>query len=344
MKKPLKITVITVSVILALVIAAVSAFLIMSNMGKLQFHKNDRNINNENVTEDEYGILYKNQKYELNPDVISFLLIGVDKGDINKNLGVGINGQADTLMVVAINTKSKGVTIIPISRETLVDVDTYNTSGRYVRVQNKQVCLAFAYGKDTEESSRNVLRSVSRVLYGINISSYITMDLDALEKISNAVGYIDVYVNEDYYDPVSRTYFKAGKTISVKGRSAVNYIHWRTDDVDANNYRMERQKSFLTAFLNKTSNEISNDFSKVITYYNMMSPYVSTNISLSQATYLASSCLRLNLGDAMDFRGIPGETFRKDGFSAFKPDDDKLTDIVVETFYQKIPEKSKKAE
>ena len=211
MKKPLKITVITVSVILALVIAAVSAFLIMSNMGKQQFHKNDRNINNENVTEDEYGILYKNQKYELNPDVISFLLIGVDKGDINKNLGVGINGQADTLMVVAINTKSKDVTIIPISRETLVDIDTYNTSGRYVRVQTKQVCLAFAYGKDTEESSRNVLRSVSRVLYGINISSYITMDLDALEKISNAVGYIDVYVNEDYYDPVSRTYFKAGK-------------------------------------------------------------------------------------------------------------------------------------
>ena len=339
MKKPLKITIITVSVILALIIAAISAFAILNKMGKTQFHENDRNIKNKNVTEDEYGILYKGEKYELNDDVVSFLFIGVDKGDVRNSLGAGINGQADTLLVVAINTKNKDVTIIPISRETLVDVDMYNIGGGYVGVEKKQICLAYAYGKNTEESSKNVLTSVSRVLYGINISSYIAMDLSALEKISNKVGYIEVYVNENYYDPDFNTYYKAGKTIKVKGKSAVNYIHWRTDDVDANNYRMERQKSFMTAFMNKAGNEISKNFSKVITYYNMMSPYVSTNISLSQTTYLASSCLKINLGDSLNYKSIPGKTFERAGYSAFEPDEDELTGIIIETFYKKFSEK-----
>ena len=339
MKKPLKITIITVSVILALIIAAISAFAILNKMGKTQFHENDRNIKNKNVTEDEYGILYKGEKYELNDDVVSFLFIGVDKGDVRNSLGAGINGQADTLLVVAINTKNKDVTVIPISRETLVDVDMYNIGGGYVGVEKKQICLAYAYGKNTEESSKNVLTSVSRVLYGINISSYIAMDLSALEKISNKVGYIEVYVNENYYDPDFNTYYKAGRTIKVKGKSAVNYIHWRTDDVDANNYRMERQKSFMTAFMNKAGNEISKNFSKVITYYNMMSPYVSTNISLSQTTYLASSCLKINLGDSLNYKSIPGKTFERAGYSAFEPDEDELTGIIIETFYKKISEK-----
>lgn len=340
MKRPIKIALTVISVILAVVIAAIGTILILNRIGKSQFHRNDKNIKADNVSENDEGILYKKNRYILNQDIISFLLIGVDKGELNDNLGVGINGQADTLLVVAINTKTKNVTIIPISRETLVDVNQYNISGGYSGVEKKQICLAYAYGKTTEKCSENVLLSVSRVLYGINISSYITMDLHALEKISNSVGYVDVYVNEDYYDYDSGTRYRAGQTIRVKGKSAVNYIHWRTNNVDANNYRMERQKSFIVSFINKAANTVSDDFSKVISYYNMMSPYVSTNISLSQTTYLATSCLRLNLGDSIDFKTIPGETFTKDGFSAFKPDEDALTDIVVDTFYKKVSKKS----
>ena len=103
---------------------------------------------------------------------------------------------------------------------------------------------------------------------------------------------------------------------------------------------MERQKSFMTAFMNKVGNSVSEDFSKVITYYNMMQPYVSTNISLSQTTYLATNCMKLDLGDSINFKSIPGKTFTREGYSAFTPDDDALTDIVVETFYKKIPKKT----
>ena len=342
MKKALRIIIIIVSVLLALTVAAVGTFFVLNKMGKMQFHKNDKNIKSDNVVEDQGGILYKDKRYKLNDNVISFLLIGVDKGNLSDNFAVGINGQADTLLVAAVDTKTKKVTVIPISRETLVDVNQYTSSGNYSGVAKKQICLAYAYGDSTERSSENVLLSVSRALYGINISSYVTMDLTALEILSNSVGYVDVFVNEDYYDAASGTRYKAGRTMKVKGKSAVNYIHWRTDAVDANNYRMERQKSFITAFINKVSNAVSKDFSKVIAYYNMMSPYVSTNVTLSQTTYFAASCLKLNLGDSIDFKSIPGETFIKDGYSAFEPDEEALTDIVIETFYKETPQKPAK--
>ncbi|MBR4761860.1 MAG: LCP family protein, partial [Clostridia bacterium] len=329
MKKPVKIIIIVLSVILAILLAAFVAVLILSKIGESQFHKNDTDIQNANVTLDENGIVYKDERYTLNPNIVSFLLIGIDKEGIGTSSLSGLNGQADTLLVVAIDTETKAINIIPISRETLVDVNRFDMHGNYVGVSKEQICLAYAYGKNVTEGSENVLLSVSRVLYGININSYIAMDLDALEKISNEVGSIEVYVNESYLDTDSGYYYKAGQTIKVKGKSAVFYIHWRTDDVNANVYRMERQKSFMTAFINKVSASISQDFSKVVSYYNLMKPYVSTNISLAQTTYLATNCLKLNLGDSMNFRTIPGETFTRDGFSAFTPDEDALTDIVV---------------
>ena len=339
MKKPLKIAIIIVSVLLSLTVLTIGTLLILSRNGRIQFHKNDKNITGDAVAQDDDGIIYKGTKYKLNTDIVSFLFIGVDKDSVTDSFITGLNGQADTLLVAAVDTKTRQASIIPISRETLVDVNQYTTAGEYAGVSNKQICLAYAYGKDEKQCSENVLLSVSRVLYGINISSYITMDLNALEKLTNSVGYIEVYVNEDYRDADSGNYYKKGQKIKVKGTSAVYYIHWRTEDVYANVYRMERQKSFITAFMNKVSNEISGDFTSVVNYYNIMKPYVATNITLSQTTYLTTSCLRMNLGDSIQFKAIPGEVFEKDGFSAFTPDKEKLTDIIVETFYKKVPEK-----
>ena len=139
MKKSLKVTLIVVSSLLALILLLLGTFLVLNKMGKTKFHKNDTNITNSNVIEEENGIVYKGQKYTLNPNVLSFLFIGVDKGDVNDNFAIGINGQADTLLVGVVNTKTKLISVIPISRETLVDVNQYTTTGEYSGVSNKQI-------------------------------------------------------------------------------------------------------------------------------------------------------------------------------------------------------------
>ena len=52
MKKGLKIAIIVVSSLLALILAALAAFLVLNNIGKLQFHKNDTNITNSIIEEE----------------------------------------------------------------------------------------------------------------------------------------------------------------------------------------------------------------------------------------------------------------------------------------------------
>ncbi len=336
--KAKKIALIILLSILLAILTLVATFLIMRAVGKHQFHKSDSGITMNSTPEDvdieidENEVEYNGKSYTLDPDVVSILFMGIDKKDINADLGYGKNGQADSIFVAAINTRSKSVKLIPLSRETMVDVNLYSTNGEYAGIEHEQLCLAYAYGDTPENCSKNVLESVKRALYGINISSYVTVDLDGLEAITNAVGGVTLPCLEEF--KVDGRIYRVGETLNLDGYLARQYIQQRSKiDADGNNRRMLRQKQFLSAFANKAGNQIVNNFTRLGNYYNMMKPYVSTNLSLSQVTYLASSCLTLNIGDAFKYKTIEGETTVKDEHAQFVPDETSVLDTIVDVFY-----------
>ena len=137
MKKSKKTTLIIIGSILALVLILVSTFFIMTAIGKHQFHKDDAHISAETIeVEDESTINYNGSKYTLNKNVVSILVMGIDRNNIDKNLGSGKNGQADVIFVATIDTKTKRACIIPISRETMVDVNLYTENGNFAGTPN----------------------------------------------------------------------------------------------------------------------------------------------------------------------------------------------------------------
>ena len=108
MKKGKKIAIIIISVILAIIIGLISTFFILTAIGKHQFHKEDENISAEAIEiEDDETITYNGQKYTLNKNVISVLVMGIDRDNVNENLGNGNNGQADVIFVATVDTKTK---------------------------------------------------------------------------------------------------------------------------------------------------------------------------------------------------------------------------------------------
>ncbi len=336
--KAKKVVLIILISLLALILIGVSAFFIMRAIGKHQFHKADTGITVENKIDDltvnENEIEYKGVSYTLDPDVVSILFMGVDKKDINADLGYGKNGQADSIFVAAINTRDKSIKLIPLSRETMVDVSLYSTGGEYVGVKHEQLCLAYAYGDTPESCSKNVLESVRRALYGINISSYVSIDLDGVEAITNAVGGVTLPCLEEF-SVDGRTY-KVNETLNLDGYLARQYIQNRSKtDIYGNTRRMQRQKQFLSAFANKAGNQIMDNFTRLATYYNMMGPYISTDLTLSQVTYLASSCLSFNVGDAFQYKTIEGETTTDGQYVQFIPDEQSTLDAIVDVFYMK---------
>ncbi len=334
MKKWQKVLIIVISVILAVILLLVSSFFIMSYIGKKQFHDKDTHISAEFVDiEDEDTILYNNQKYTLNKNIVSILVIGVDRDNINKDLGIGKNGQADVIFVVTIDTNTKKTTIIPISRETMVDINIYTVDGKFTGTEKQQLCLAYAYGNSPEKCSENVLTSVKRLLKDINISSYVTLELDGVGKLCDMVGGVSVTCLEDI--EINNTKYKKGQTINLTGTSAITYIQHRGDDLEANDRRMQRQKQFLTALVNKAGNAVVDDITNTAKFYNTLSPYYSTNISLPQILFLVQNCLTANFGDSMIYQSIEGTLSQGEKWIEFVPNEESIVQTVLDTFYIK---------
>ncbi len=332
MKKSKKIVIIILAVFIAIILALVGTFFVLTHIGKSQFHKGDTHISTDAIEiEDENTITYNNKKYILNKNIVSVLVLGIDRKNVNENYGSGNNGQADVIFVAAIDTKTKKTSIIPISRETMVDVNLYTADGNFVGTQHEQLCLAYAYGNTTEDSCNNVLTSVKRILYGININSYMALEMKGVEKLTDLVGGVKLVCLEDI--ETLRLFANKGETLSLNGTEATAYIQYRGDDTEANERRMARQKQFLSALMNKTGNAILNDFSKLSKYYNTLTPYFSTNVSFAQITYLAQNCLTQNFGDALDYKIIDGTLKQGEEWIEFEADKNSVLQAVIDVFY-----------
>ncbi|MCQ2451311.1 MAG: LCP family protein [Clostridia bacterium] len=329
-----KILITVLCIILALIILAVSTFFVLYLSGKSKFHKNDRNIKASNISGleiDEDTVEYNGEKYKLNNDIVSILIMGIDKNRVSDNMGIGKNGQADALFLMTLNTQNKGIKIIPIPREAMADIDIYSKSGKFSGTENGQICLSYAYGKNANDSCENTKKSAERLLLNINIGNYLAIDLKSISVMTDKIGGITLNCIETLpeFDCVE------GKSIFLKGDRAQYYLQARSEDITGSTKRIERQKQFLDAFASKAGNKIMGDFGLIKDYYDTMKPYICTDLSFSQITYLASTMISKNVGSKFDYLHIDGETKMGEEWVEFYPDDDSLVKVILDAFYKK---------
>lgn len=334
-KKVLKALKITLCVLLGLVILFVAAFYVFRQIGKNSM-LNYKNVSitvpqNAEIADDGKTVEYKGKQYRLNENIISILCVGVDN-DITEQGGFGTNGQADAIFLLTVDVAKGNTNIIPINRDTKVDIDTYSQSGKFAGIEGGQICLAYSYGKDSESGCKNVAKSVSRLLYGIPVNSYLALDLDAVGVINNICNGVTVTSNEtfSYYG----AYLKEGQTVTLTDSQATAFIRYRDQSKDDSNVkRMQRQKMFLTAAISELFAEIKSDIPKVSKIYSKLSPYSYSNIDVAQATYLASQVISLNKGMKVEYRSINGEVVREGKYAEFIVDEEKLYETVLDVFY-----------
>lgn len=337
-KKLKKFLLIILAVLLALILAFVGTFFVLNMLGRHQFEKNDKDIivtsEIEDIVEvdDENVVYYNDKEYVLNEDVVSILLMGIDKKSINEAKKQGLNGQADTIVVAAIDLSDKSIDMIPIPRETMTDVSIYNQKGEFIEIKKEQICLSYAYGNSGESSGKNVMTSVSRLLYGIAIDSYVSLDLDGVGVLTDAVGGVELNSLETLkrgsYD------IKQGERLNLKGELAKFYIQDRASDKEASMRRLQRQKQFMSAFASKAGNIVLSDFSKLASLYSAATPYINTDLSLAQLTYLATNVLRADIGSHINYLTVAGEINMGEKWVEFNPDNEKLLATVIDVFYK----------
>lgn len=336
-KKPLKILIIVLSVIAAIALIAGSVFLIMYQKGKndIKNGKIDKPILppeelEEEVKTEQDGetVYYKGEKYKYNENAVPILLLGIDKYDFDDAEGIGFNGQADAVYLAVLNTETKEVSILTVSRDSMVDVDMYSEEGHFLRSEKMQLCLSYAYGDGKEKSCENTAKSVSRLLFNIPIKNYIAIDFSALPVLNDMVGGVTV---PEYADDMMT---KTGNSITLYGDETIRYLRRRNIHfAESNNVRIERQKSFITAFTKKAVEMTKKDITLPITLFSSISDYTVTNVGASQITYMAANYLE-GVSD-MKMHTVPGKSELVGEYYQFTADNTLLYEKVLELFYVK---------
>ena len=103
----------------------------------------------------EGWVKYKGNIYAYNEEIITFLFMGIDKNSEVQEVEEGTDGgQADALFLAVMNPLDKTIKIIGINRNTMADVDIYNSEGAYVTTQQAQIAVQHGFGNGASTSAK----------------------------------------------------------------------------------------------------------------------------------------------------------------------------------------------
>ena len=125
----------TVAVILAAV-AAVTVLFVLHH--KQQQEKARQPEESVSQAEDD-TIEWNGKRYTYNNNLINILFLGIDHAnDIDTSYMPGDAGQADCIMLLSLDKETKEGRILQINRNTMTQIDTYDSTGSAFGTVNAQ--------------------------------------------------------------------------------------------------------------------------------------------------------------------------------------------------------------
>ena len=296
--------------------------------------------------EDEGKTIIHNGKiYEFNKNITAILCMGIDREELKEGETLGANGQADANFLMTIDTASGKVKAIAINRDTMVEMAAYSTSGKYLGTKKQQLCLSYAAGDGKKKSCENMVDSVSNLFYGIPISAFIAIDLQAIGIMNEAVGNnITVTSPDSFYSGIYDVSFEAGKEVVLDTpKKAAAFVRQRDiTKLDSNVTRMARQKQYLQKFSATAIKKTKENITFPITLYNLIADYNVNNMTVPKLSYLTSRVVGGMKAPKVEFLSVAGELKEaevlKDGErkAEFHVDEQKLFELILDVFYDEV--------
>ncbi len=234
------------------------------------------------------------EKYIRREGVYNFLFVGYDKAA----------GLTDVTMIAQFNTEEGAINIIQLPRDTYT---RYNTKEKgYHKING-----ALSYFKRDMEAFVAFLEKN----LCINIDYYGSVDLVAFRNIVDIIGGVEMYVPRDmfYEDPEQDLYIdlKEGYQ-TLDGDKAEQFIRFRKGYVNADIGRMDAQKIFMTAFMEKFISSMN--VSTLTQVGTQMLKYVKTDLDLSDYIFFATKVLSIDTSK-LTMMTLPGRDVRENGNS-----------------------------
>lgn len=294
-------------------------------------------MNMGDLQDDEGLVLRNGKKYKYNEKLINILCMGIDKTTqeaMESSGSAGESGQADTIFLLTLNLADNTMKITAISRDTMTEIDMYDSKGNYTGKSKNHLALAYAYGDGNEKSGEMMVSAVSNLLYELPIHGYAAVRMDAIEKINDSVGGVSVTLPEDMR--LGDGQYSKGEKVRLSGEQAMSFIRHRTYDMEgSNNFRMERQKQYAISFIGAAKTALRRNPMMAADLYQALTADMVTSIGIDEAVYLASLLPGIRFSTD-DIQTLAGTVKQADLYEEFYIDEEALLETIFDTFYVEV--------
>lgn len=179
----------------------------------------------------------------------NILIFGTSGYDMQGSEGDGAHDGAqltDSIMILSIDQKSKDVAMVSVPRDLKTDTCFADKINELYYCENLD--------GNNENNGANALRDRISSILGIEVQYYVHINWMSLIQIVDAIGGVDVTVDEDIDDDWTKTYIKAGVPVHLNGEQALGLARARHGTAHGDFTRGESQQKILIAIKEKISN------------------------------------------------------------------------------------------
>lgn len=321
--------------VVALIVVVIMAMQRQSISEPLEEDTTIRETEERDLEKWQEGIVeYQGKDYIYNQYIKAYLIMGIDKdGKVEAAADQNSGGQADALFLLVTNAKDKEMSIISIHRNTMTRIETYYEDGISSGYVTGQLCVQHGFGDGRHLSCSRTADAVSHLLYNTPIAGYLSVRLDAIPIVNDAVNGVEVVVLNDISYPAKAVELKEGDVVTLSGDEAYAYLRKRDiEEFDSASLRLRRQEQYILAFASKLKEIANQDLEKVVDIYNSVEDYIVTNMDF--AGLVAE--LHEYAFSPEGMYSIPGETVMGEEFEEYYVDEKALYDLIIRVFYTEV--------
>ena len=236
-----------------------------------------KNTKKYTVKDDRGNGVISDNKLLANKDVLNVMLFGQDSKESK-----GDNGRSDSMILVSIDSNNKEIKFSSFMRDTYVDIDGYNKD---------KLNAAFAYG-----GPKLAVKTIEKN-YGIKIDNYISVGFSKFKDIVDALGGVDVQLDQDECGYINWQLNKNGQAgtygqVQVKdgsqklnGQQALWFCRDRgSEQFSGSDFtRTSRQRRMLMGLVESYKNSSVKEIKDIT---NKLKKYILTDLSKNDINWL----------------------------------------------------------
>jgi LCP family protein required for cell wall assembly len=229
------------------------------------------------------------------------------------------DGLTDTMLLLRFNPDEKKLAVLSVPRDTRTEIPGHGIS---------KINAANALGGPSLSA-----KATSELLGGVGIDRYVTINVQGVQALVDAVGGVEVYVPKDmkYRDDSQHLYvnLKAGRQ-HLNGDQALQLLRFRYDEY-GDIGRIQRQQMVMRALMEQALNPVT--LTRMPKILQVIQSHLDTNLSLEELVALVGFAAQMKRSD-VQMLVVPGSFSEPGQYDAsyWLPNPKRITAMMAQYF------------